>query len=144
MRDSDRLTADLIVLAKDKTSQELLGQHLRVMHTSQRAPAGCRYNQLVSISHVGESVLSQMRDGVLLLSPEIATALLAMADALRRTVQIGTSGDEGVSDYSTVVEQLSQILNGSPAAPKAGPQPSREAQVLQIRAKNIQKNVKKK
>ncbi len=107
----DRFDRDLIALEKDKTSRELLDSIFRVVHTIKGTGGVLAYNKLVSVSHVGESVLSQMRDGALLLSPEIATVLLAMADALRRTLeQIALNGTEGEADCSSVVQQLSDVL----------------------------------
>src|ERR1700759_5108072 len=78
----DRFDRDLIALEKDKSSRELLDSIFRAVHTIKGTGGVLGFEKLVSISHVGESVLSRMRDGVLVLSPEIATVLLAMADSL--------------------------------------------------------------
>jgi two-component system chemotaxis sensor kinase CheA len=83
----DRFDGDLIALEKDRTSRELLDSIFRAVHTIKGTGGVLGYEKLVSISHVGESVLSRMRDGTLLLSPEIATVLLAMADSLRRILE---------------------------------------------------------
>jgi two-component system chemotaxis sensor kinase CheA len=107
----DRFDRDLIALEKDKTSRELLDSIFRAVHTIKGTGGVLGYEKLVSISHVGESVLSKMRDGVLLLSPEIATVLLAMADSLRRILeQIALNGNEGDGDCSRVVQKLSELL----------------------------------
>ena len=79
----DRFDRDLVALEKDRTSRELLDSIFRAIHTIKGTGGVLGYEKLVSISHIGESVLSRMRDGLLLLSPAIATALLAMADSLR-------------------------------------------------------------
>ena len=111
----DRFDRDLIALEKDKTSRELLDSIFRAVHTIKGTGGVLGYEKLVSISHLGESVLSRMRDGVLLLAPEIATALLAMADSLRCILeQIGESGKEGDGDCSAVLQQLSAVLNNPP------------------------------
>ena len=62
-----------------------------------------------------------MRDGVLVLSPEIATALLAMADSLRHMLEsISVTGNEGDDDYCGVAERLKSLLQAaSPATPQA-------------------------
>ena len=107
----DRFDRDLLALEKDRTSRELLDSIFRAVHTIKGTGGVLGYEKLVSISHVGESVLSKMRDGLLLLSPEIATVLLAMADSLRRALeQIALNGTEGDADYSGLVRQLSEVL----------------------------------
>ncbi len=111
----DRFDRDLIALEKDKTSRELLDSIFRAVHTIKGTGGVLGYEKLVSISHLGESVLSRMRDGVLLLAPEIATALLAMADSLRCILeQIAENGKEGDGDCSAVLQQLSAVLNDPP------------------------------
>ncbi len=116
----DRFDRDLIALEKDKASRELLDSIFRAVHTIKGTGGVLGYEKLVSVSHLGESVLSRMRDGVLVLTSEIATALLAMADSLRRMLEsIASAGNEGDEDNSAVLEQLSGVLQkGSPAVPK--------------------------
>jgi two-component system chemotaxis sensor kinase CheA len=41
------------------------------------------FNKLQALAHAGESLLSKLRDGVLLLTPEISSTLLATGDAIR-------------------------------------------------------------
>jgi two-component system, chemotaxis family, sensor kinase CheA len=107
----DRFDRDLIALEKDKTSRELLDSIFRAVHTIKGTGGVLGYEKLVSVSHLGESVLSRMRDGVLVLRPEIATALLAMADSLRRMLEsIASAGNEGDEENSAVLEQLSAVL----------------------------------
>ncbi len=114
----DRFDRDLIALEKDKTSRELLDSIFRAVHTIKGTGGVLGFEKLVSISHVGESVLSRMRDGALVLSPEIATVLLAMADSLRRMLEnIATAGNEGDDDFGGVLERLKSLLQ--PAAATA-------------------------
>jgi two-component system chemotaxis sensor kinase CheA len=107
----DRFDRDLIALEKDKTSRELLDSIFRAIHTIKGTGGVLGYEKLVSVSHLGESVLSRMRDGILVLSPEIATALLVMADSLRRMLEnIAAAGNEGDENNSSVLQQLSAVL----------------------------------
>ncbi len=65
-----------------------------------------------------------MRDGALVLSPEIATVLLAMADSLRRMLEdIAVSGNEGEEDFSCVLQKLKGLLEPAPQAASAPPHP---------------------
>jgi len=107
----DRFDRDLVALEKDRTSRELLDSIFRAIHTIKGTGGVLGYEKLISISHIGESVLSRMRDGLLLLSPPITTALLAMADALRSILQdIAAGGNEGDGDFSAMLQQLSAVL----------------------------------
>ncbi len=117
----DRFDRDLIALEKDRNSHELLDSIFRAVHTIKGTGGVLGYEKLVSISHLGESVLSRMRDGVLVLSSEIATALLSMADALRNVLEnIAAGGDEGSADYSQVLRALTEVLEAPAAAAPQG------------------------
>src|SRR5580698_2144375 len=102
----DRFDRDLIALEKDRTSRDLLDSIFRAVHTIKGTGGVLGFEKLVSVSHLGESVLSRMRDGVLVLSPEIATALLAMADSLRHMLEnVSSAGNEGDEDCASVRRQ---------------------------------------
>ncbi len=110
----DSFDRDLVALEQDKRSRELLDNIFRAIHTIKGTGGVLGFEKLVSISHLGESVLSKMRDGTLLLSPEIATVLLAMADALRQILgRITTEGQEGDAAFPEVLASLSNVLDGS-------------------------------
>ena len=110
----DSFDRDLVALEQDKSSRELLDNIFRAIHTIKGTGGVLGFEKLVSISHLGESVLSKMRDGILLLSPEIATVLLAMADALRQILnRISAEGQEGDAEFPELLARLSQVLDGS-------------------------------
>ncbi len=116
----DRFDRDLLALEKDRSSRELLGSVFRAIHTIKGTSGVLGYEKLVKISHAGENVLSRMRDGSLSLSPEVATALLTMADVLRRIVQeIAAHGAEGDTDCADVLGKLNAVLEA--AKPKSAP-----------------------
>ena len=107
----DRFDCDMLALENDRSSRELLDSVFRAIHTIKGTGGVLGYEKLVSVAHAGESVLSRMRDGSLVLSPEIATALLNMADALRVMLEeIATSGSEGDTDCGDVLAKLHAVL----------------------------------
>ena len=57
----DRFDRDLIALEKDRNSHELLDSIFRAIHTIKGTGGVLGYEKLVSISHLGETVLSRMR-----------------------------------------------------------------------------------
>jgi len=107
----DRFDRDLMALEQEPRSRELLDSVFRAIHTIKGTGGVLGYEKLVALSHVGESVLSRMRDGTLALTPEIATTLLAMADALRSMLQqISGDGGEADADHSAIQERLAELL----------------------------------
>jgi two-component system chemotaxis sensor kinase CheA len=113
----DQFDRDLVELERDPTSTTLLARIFRAIHTIKGSGGTLGYQKLGSLSHVGENVLSRMRDITLVLSPNITTALLAMTDSLRQMLsQIAKSGEEGDGDYTHVASQLSLLLEG-PSVP---------------------------
>jgi two-component system chemotaxis sensor kinase CheA len=116
----DQLDQDLVELEKDPSSHELLSRIFRAIHTVKGTSGVLGFGKLESVAHVGESLLSRMRDGELRLNAEITTALLAMVDAIREVLRaIEASGAEGNGDYAHVIARLKQLLDEKPA-PSSG------------------------
>jgi chemotaxis protein histidine kinase CheA len=76
------------------------------------------FPRLESVAHVGENLLSNLRDGRLLLNAEITSALLALVDAVRQMlVSIETTGQEGEGDYTSLTDTLTRLQGGEKKAP---------------------------
>ena len=115
----DLLDRDLVKLERDPSSCELLAEVFRAVHTIKGTSGVLGYPKLEKVAHVGENLLSRMRDGKLLLNPAITSGLLAMVDALRRLLsEIEQHGNEGADDYDAVVQQLEALLTEQQAAPQ--------------------------
>jgi two-component system chemotaxis sensor kinase CheA len=116
----DQLDHDLVELEKDPASHELLGRIFRAIHTVKGTSGVLGYGKLESVAHVGESLLSRMRDGKLVLNAEITTALLSMVDAVRQILgAIESTGAEGYGDYSGIIARLKELLEEKPVTPEA-------------------------
>jgi len=115
----DRLDRDLVSLEKDPHSKETLGSIFRTIHTLKGTSGFLGFGQLEAVAHVGENLLSKMRDGILIINPEIASALLATVDAVRFMLgQIEVTGDPGDRDHSSLIERLT-VLNEGKTSPEA-------------------------
>ena len=79
----DRLERDLVELEKDPHDKETLSSIFRTIHTLKGSAGVLGYGQLEAVSHVGETLLSRMREGLLVINPAIAGALLATVDVVR-------------------------------------------------------------
>ena len=107
----DRLDQDLVDLEKDPRNRDTLASVFRTIHTIKGTCGFLGFSKLESVSHQGESLLSRLRDGDLVLDGPITTALLGMVDAIREILSfIESTGGEGDTDYSAVVQRL-QALN---------------------------------
>src|SRR4051812_28576470 len=107
----DQMDRDLVDLEKDPESSELLGRIFRAVHTVKGTSGVLGFSKLEAVAHVGENLLSRMRDGKLRLNAEITTGLLKMVDALREVLRsIEVSGVEGEGDYTVVIAMLKQLL----------------------------------
>lgn len=120
----DRLDRDLVGLEKNPADKEALAGVFRTIHTIKGTCGFLGFSKLEKVAHVGENLLSRLRDGKLTLNPDITTALLGMVDAVRQMLkEIQSTGQDGEADYPELRERLSQLLNsgsGAIASPAAG------------------------
>ncbi len=128
----DQLDRDLVTLEKDPTAREVLASIFRTIHTIKGTTGFLGFSRLESVAHVGENLLSSLRDGRLLLNAEITSALLAMVDAVRQMlVSIETTGQEGEGDYASLIETLTR-LQGRRKAKRSAPEPTAPAATLPL------------
>ncbi len=107
----DRLDRDLVELEKKPQDHEALAGVFRTIHTIKGTCGFLGFGKLEKVAHVGENLLSRLRDGHLLLNPEITTALLGMVDAVRQMLkEIETTGADGDVDYGELREELTRLL----------------------------------
>ncbi|MFN7954422.1 MAG: chemotaxis protein CheA [bacterium] len=106
----DQLDRDFIELEKDPRNREMLARIFRTIHTIKGTSGFLGLEKLQKVTHVGESLLSRLRDGVLLLDPEITTALLRMVDAVRQILAcIEAAKSEGDVDYGSLIADLNRL-----------------------------------
>jgi chemotaxis protein histidine kinase CheA len=115
----DQLDRDLVELEKHPDSADLLARIFRSIHTIKGTGGVLGFPKLEALAHGGENLLSRLRDRKLRLSPQITSALLAMADALRWYLkQIESAGQEGERDFEQTKAALAALLKAEeePAA----------------------------
>src|SRR5579864_5525925 len=109
----DRLDRDLIALEQDPGNQEILASVFRTIHTIKGTSGFLAFNKLGAVTHVGENLLSRLRDGLLTLNAEVTTALLAMVDAVRQMLaSIEAAGNEGERNDQELIATLTRLLQG--------------------------------
>jgi two-component system chemotaxis sensor kinase CheA len=114
----DRLDRDLVGLEKNPNDKDALAGVFRTIHTIKGTCGFLAFNRLEKVAHVGENLLTRLRDGLLTLNPEITTALLGMVDAVRQMLkEIELTGQDGAVDYPELRETLTRLQQvGSTAA----------------------------
>src|SRR5580704_18054201 len=133
----DRLDRDLVGLEKNPQDRDALAGVFRTIHTIKGTCGFLGFDKLEMVAHVGENLLTRLRDGQLRLNPEITTALLGMVDAVRQMLkEIGSTGHDGDVDYPELRETLTRLQNSDavsvalapslPAAVDTKPVPSPE------------------
>lgn len=111
----DALDVELVELENEPDSTALLSSIFRRVHTIKGTCGFLGFGTLESVSHVGENLLSKLRDGELSVTPEIATVLLEMNDALRDMLTIiEESGAEGPLQYEQLRSRLEALTEGRP------------------------------
>jgi two-component system chemotaxis sensor kinase CheA len=132
----DRLEHDLVELEANPSSRETLASIFRTVHTIKGAAGFTGLSKVEALAHGGETVLSKLRDGVLIINPAITSGLLALSDRLREMLShVDRTGVEAEIDSSALVAQLLALDNGderSAGAPIEAPadlgDPARVAQ----------------
>ena len=106
----DRLDRDLVGLEKNPKDPEAMAGVFRTIHTIKGTCGFLGFGKLEKVAHVGENLLTLLRDGQLTLNPERTTALLGMVDAIRQMLkEIESSGQDGEIDYPELREQLTRL-----------------------------------
>ena len=109
----DTLDRELVQLEKDPRNRATLASVFRTIHTIKGTCGFLGFAKLEAVAHVGENLLSRLRDGELVLHPEITTALLRMVDAVRQMLQsIEAIGNEGERDDEELINMLTRVAQG--------------------------------
>ena len=113
----DQLDQDLVALEQDPKNGDLLAAIFRCIHSIKGTCGFLGFSNLESVTHVGENLLSKLRDGAVSLSPEMTDALLAMVDVVRGMITtIESTGTDGDTDHTELIATLEGLLDGDEPA----------------------------
>ncbi len=114
----DRMAADLVALEQHPASPEMLSSIFRAMHTVKGTCGFLGFSKLEAIAHAGEALLSLIRDGMLQMTPDVATALFDTSDAMREVLShVQRNATEGPGDYQGLVQRLEDLAQGAGSIP---------------------------
>ena len=124
----DRLDQDFVKLEHAPGDRETLASIFRVMHTMKSSSAFLSLKRLEVLAHAAEHLLGRLREGKLVLNPEIANTLLATVDNVRAQLRVlEDTGAESKGDDTELIQSLHLLADGktiakapvvAPAAPE--------------------------
>jgi two-component system chemotaxis sensor kinase CheA len=113
----DWLDRELVGLEKNPRDSDALASVFRTIHTIKGTCGFLGFDKLEKVAHVGENLLTRLRDGQLILNPEITTGLLSMVDAVRQMLkEIESTGQDGDDGHPELLRTLAR-LQGPAANP---------------------------
>jgi two-component system chemotaxis sensor kinase CheA len=116
----DRLDRELVGLEKNPEDAEALAGVFRTIHTIKGTCGFLGFRKLEKVAHIGENLLTLLRDRELTLNPERTTALLGMVDAVRQMLkEIESTGKDGDVDYLELRNVLIRLQNPDSAIPES-------------------------
>ena len=136
----DRFDQEMLALEKGEATSDTTNVIFRVIHTI-KGTAGCLgLSKIESVAHVGENLLSLLREGKITVTPPLITALLSYADALRAMMNcLQNEGNEGTADYSALLQQLQDLQTAQPAQASGAAGPAAPAQAATAEAQPVAK-----
>jgi two-component system chemotaxis sensor kinase CheA len=124
----DQIDRDLVSLEQETDSRDLISRIFRAIHTIKGTSGFLAFGRLETLAHAGESLLSKLRDGVMPVTPQTITVLLATIDGVRSLLAtIEETGNEGEVDVEPIIAQVHAQMGVGEAAPPAEAPPAEAA-----------------
>ncbi len=123
---------DLVDL-EETPDEDTLSSIFRAIHTIKGTCAFLGYLKLESLAHTGETLLSLIRDGALVLTPPRTSALLNMVDAIRQMLQsIEQRKTDGTNEYGELKTLLTALQKDGAEPVPISASPSPETPVASV------------
>ena len=126
----DQLDSDLVALEGTPGSRPLLGSVFRTIHTIKGTSGFLAFHKLERLTHAGENLLVELRDGRRSMDLRTTDVLLRMVDTVRALLAaIEANSSEGDVEIDPVVSALQAVLEDRPPAPDVEAQAAADAVV---------------
>jgi len=110
----DQLDRDLVALEENPRDAGRLASIFRTVHTIKGTSGFFGFAKLGAITHGGEHLLGQLRDGKIDLDDDVAGVLLNLVDAVRSILdRIEKTGGEGEDDFHGLSQKLADVSDES-------------------------------
>ncbi|MCL2454855.1 MAG: chemotaxis protein CheA [Micrococcales bacterium] len=124
----DQLDRDLIALESEPGSRALLSSIFRTVHTIKGTSGFLGMTRLERVTHVGESLLVELRDGQRSMDQPTTDVLLSLTDTVRAILSsVEATGEEGEADIDAVISAVEAIQAGPAGAEAKGAAVENEA-----------------
>lgn len=118
----DQLDQDLVALEESPGSRELLGSVFRTIHTIKGTAGFLAYGRLERVTHAGENLLVELRDGKRSMDQGTTDVLLRLVDVVREILTaIAADGTEGAVDIDGVLDAVGRLQAGRDASAEQDP-----------------------
>ena len=115
----DQLDSDLVALEDQPGSRALLSSVFRTIHTIKGTSGFLAFSKLEALTHGGENLLAELRDGKRPMTQRTTDVLLMMVDAVRAILAtVEATGLEGDDDMSAVVAAIQSVLDDPTGGPE--------------------------
>jgi two-component system chemotaxis sensor kinase CheA len=113
----DQLDQDLVALESTPGSHELLSSIFRTIHTIKGTSGFLAFARLEQVTHAGESLLVDLRDGRRLMDQATTDVLLRLVDTVRDILAaIDHDGTEGLVVVEDVIAAVVEVQHQVPTA----------------------------
>src|SRR5690625_568954 len=117
----DQLDQDLVALESDPTSRDLLSSIFRTVHTIKGTSGFLGYGNLERVSHQGENLLAELRDGKRQMDQPTTDVLLMLVDTLRATLAEIEAGNGDSYDVEPTIARIKEVQDGQATAAQETP-----------------------
>ena len=109
----DSIDTQLVAL-EQQPDPGVIARIFRAIHTVKGTSGFLGLGTLESVAHVGENLLSRLRDGDLSVTRDRTNGLLAMVDAIRAILDhVEAHGTEGTETYPALIAELTRLNDSS-------------------------------
>ena len=108
------LDQQLVELEQDPRNRDLMSSVFRTIHSIKGTCGFFGFDVLGSVTHLTESILVQLRDGLRELTPDLISLILEAVDAVKLLLQrIESTGAEGEDETEALRERLESAYQGA-------------------------------
>jgi two-component system, chemotaxis family, sensor kinase CheA len=123
------LDVELVKLEQDPNNSEILSNIFRLMHTIKGTSGFLGLPRLEAVAHAGENILGKVRDGELIVTPQVISLVLESVDTIKAIlVALEQAGKEPAGNDQDLIKRLNAMADGAKAAPVSAPEPEAMAE----------------